>query len=339
VGEKTRLAGIERLVAEAESSRSRTQVLADRAAAVLFYVAVGAAVLTCVVWLFVVEDAGDAITRTITVLVISCPHALGLAIPLVIALSTSLSARQGILVRDQLALERMREVDTVLFDKTGTVTRGTHVVTGVAAVGGAKDGLLRLAGAVESQSEHPLARAIADAARERTAIPLVSEFQAMAGRGVVATVEGSEVAVGGPALLRERGLEPPAQLAEQTKAWAEHGAAVLHVLQDGQVIGAIPLEDEARPESAEAVEALHERGIRVAMITGDARQVADAIARDLEIDEVFAEVLPRGQGRPSAPAPGARSCRGHGRRWGERRARARSGRRRDRHRSGYRRGD
>ncbi|CAA9553279.1 MAG: Lead, cadmium, zinc and mercury transporting ATPase; Copper-translocating P-type ATPase [uncultured Thermomicrobiales bacterium] len=292
VGEATALAGIQRLVEQAQQSRSRAQALADRFAAALFYIAVGAGIVTFTVW-SLLGEVDTAVTRTVTVLVISCPHALGLAIPLVIALSTSLSARQGILVKDRLALERMRLVDTVLFDKTGTLTRGEHAVTGIAAIDGDEDGLLRLAAAVEADSEHPLARAIVGAAEARhLAIPGASAFRATSGRGVEATVEGRAVAVGGPVLLRERGISVPDALTEQTGPWAQRGAAVLHVIADGQPIGALALEDDIRPESREAVDALHRANVRVVMITGDARQVAEAVARDLGIDEVFAEVLP-----------------------------------------------
>jgi Cu2+-exporting ATPase len=226
------------------------------------------------------------------VLVISCPHALGLAIPLVIALATSLSARQGILVRDRLSLERMRVVNTVLFDKTGTLTRGEHAVTGIVAVDGDEEGLLLLAGAVERESEHPVARAITAAARRRGNVPATSGVRALPGRGVVATVDGDEVAVGGPALLRERGLEPSPELIRQTARFRDRGASVLHVVRAGEILGALALEDEARGESRQAVARLREQGLAVAMITGDAQQVAEAVARDLGIDEVFAEVLP-----------------------------------------------
>jgi P-type Cu2+ transporter len=295
VGEETTLAGIRRLVEEAQSSSSRAQSLADRAAALLFYVATAAGVITLVVWL-ALGQAGRAIENTVTVLVISCPHALGLAIPLVIAISTALSARNGILVKDRLALERMRTVDTVLFDKTGTLTRGEHAVAGVAVAEvfqGGEEALLRLAGAVEADSEHPLARAIVAAAEETGATyPAAEDFRSLTGRGVEAEVEGSAVAVGGPSLLRERGLEEPADLVEAVDGWKARGATVLHVVRDGRIAGALALEDEVRPESKEAVEALHEQGIRVVMITGDAHQVAEAVAADLGIDEVFAEVLP-----------------------------------------------
>ena len=294
VGDETALAGIERLVAEAQTSRSRTQAIADRAAALLFYIAVGAAVVTFAVWALL-GDAEAAVIRTVTVLVISCPHALGLAIPLVIAIATSLSARNGILVKDRLSLERSRLVDVVLFDKTGTLTRGEHVVTDVA--GADHDAVLAQAAAVEVESEHPLARAIVGAARERAPIPAASGFRAMSGRGVEASVNGTRLAVGGPSLLRERGVEVPDDLREQTEPWRARGAAVLYLLRAGTVVGALALEDRVRPEAREAVDRLHELGIRVAMITGDARQVADSVAAELGIDEVFAEVLPEDKER------------------------------------------
>ncbi len=292
VGDDTALAGIQRLVEEAQTSRSRSQVLADRFAAGLFYVAVTAAAVTFLVWAGV-GDVDAAVERTITVLVIACPHALGLAVPLVIAVSTSLSARQGILVKDRLALERMRVGDTVLFDKTGTLTLGRHAVTDVAAADGESEAaVLALAAAAEADSEHPVARAIVSAAAERGDVPRAREFRAVPGRGVEASVDGARVSVGGPALLRERGAGVPAALEERTRPWEERGASVLHVLRDGAVVGAVALEDEIRPESREAVAGLHEQGFRVVMITGDARRVADAVAADLAIDEVFAEVLP-----------------------------------------------
>jgi Cu2+-exporting ATPase len=294
VGDDTALAGIQRLVAEAQASRSRAQALADRAAALLFYVASAAGVITFVVWMLA-GDADDAVERTVTVLVIACPHALGLAIPLVISLSTAIAAKAGILVKDRLALERMREVNAVLFDKTGTLTRGQHVVTGVAVLpdSGLSDAtLLGVAAATESDSEHPLARAIVSAARARGPVPAASGFRSMTGRGVEATVDGHAVAVGGPALLRERGLDVPAALRERLELWKERGAAVLYVVRDDDVVGALALEDEIRPESLEAVRALHGLGSQVVMITGDAQQVADAVGRDLGVDEVLAEVLP-----------------------------------------------
>jgi P-type Cu2+ transporter len=290
VGEQTALAGIRRLVAQAQASGSRAQALADRAAGLLFWFALGAGLVTLVVWLALGEP-DQAVERTVTVLVIACPHALGLAIPLVIAISTGLAARNGILVKDRLALERMRTVDAVLFDKTGTLTSGKPQVTGVAAVDGDPDGLLALAGAVEADSEHPLARAIVAAARARGTLPPATGFRSMTGRGVQAQVEGASVAVGGPALLRQLGLDEPEDLAGELEAWRRRGATVLFVVRD-KVAGALSLEDAVRPESREAVEGLHRLGKRVVMLSGDARQVAEAVAAELGVDEVLAEVLP-----------------------------------------------
>jgi P-type Cu2+ transporter len=293
VGDDTTLAGIQRMVEAAQESRSRAQVLADRAAALLFYVAVAAGAITAVVWVALGQPA-FAIDRTVTVLIIACPHALGLAIPLVTAISTGTSARAGILVKDRLALEQMRTVDAVLFDKTGTLTRGEHQVAGVAAADGVTEGdVLAWAGAVEADSEHPLAHAIHAHARDHLGdLPSATGFRSMTGRGVEADVDGATVAVGGPALLRERDLEVPDDLAKATQAWRDRGAAILHVVRDGAVVGAISLEDQVREVSRQAVAQLHDAGVQVMMITGDARQVADAVAAELGIDEVFAEVLP-----------------------------------------------
>ena len=293
IGEDTALGGIQRLVSEAQESGSRAQALADRAAALLFYVAIVSAVLTAGVWL-ALGDPDQALTRTITVLIIACPHALGLAIPLVIALSTALAARNGILVKDRLALERMRTVDTILFDKTGTLTAGSHIVTGVSARDGDADRLIAVAAAVEADSEHPLGRAIIRKADQAgLAVPEANGFEAMTGTGVHATVEGHDVAVGGPALLRNRNLELPHDLKERTEQWEARGAAVLHVIEQGSITGSFALEDEIRSESADTIAALHDRNIEGVMITGDSQAVADHVAEQLEIDEVFAEVLPQ----------------------------------------------
>jgi len=298
IGEQTALAGIQRLVTEAQQSRSRAQTLADRFAAWLFYIAVAAGVLTMIAWL-ALGDIDEAITRAVTVLVISCPHALGLAIPLVIAISTATAASNGILVKDRLALERMRDVDIVLFDKTGTLTRGAHAVAGVmAAPGMSENALVSLAAAVERDSEHPLARAIVAYASDRELpIPTAQDFRAHAGRGVSATVNGSTVIVGGPAIVRERNLRIPGELQHAVDEWERRGAAVLSVVQDDRIVGAFALEDQIRPESLEAVEALHDRNVRVVMITGDAQPVADTVAEKLGIDEVFAQVLPEDKDR------------------------------------------
>jgi Cu2+-exporting ATPase len=293
VGEATALSGIMRLVAAAQASASRAQALADRAAALLFYVAVAAGAIT-LAWWWVSGEPEEAMVRTATVLVIACPHALGLAIPLVIAISTSLGARHGLLVKDRLALERTRELDVVIFDKTGTLTRGEPVVAAMAAAPGVdEDELLSLAAAVEADSEHPLARAVVRAAQERgVAQPSAEGFEAITGRGARASVGGRAVAVGGPRLLGDLGLQTPEQLVSTSEAWAAEGRTVLHVVAGGRVVGMLALEDEVRPESAEAVERLHGLGLRVAMITGDAQAVADSVARRLGIDEVAAQVLP-----------------------------------------------
>lgn len=296
-GGDTALAGIQRMVADAQESSSRAQALADRAAALLFWFALISALITAVVWT-TIGSPDDAVVRTVTVLVIACPHALGLAIPLVIAISTERAAKSGVLIKDRMALERMRTIDVVLFDKTGTLTEGAHAVTGVAATAGVTEGeLLALAAAAEADSEHPVARAIVAAA---AAHPEASRrqiratgFSAASGRGVRAIVDGAEILVGGPNMLREFNLTTPAELTDTTSAWTGRGAGVLHIVRDGQIIGAVAVEDKIRPESRAAVKALQDRGVKVAMITGDAQQVAHAVGQDLGIDEVFAEVLPQ----------------------------------------------
>ncbi len=291
VGEGTALSGIMRLVEAAQASASRAQALADRAAALLFYVALAAGTVTLVTW-WALGDPEGALVRTATVLVIACPHALGLAIPLVIAISTSLGARNGLLVKNRMALEKARNLDLVIFDKTGTLTKGEPVLAGVTAAPGIDEAeLLRLAAAVEADSEHPLARAIVRGARDRGIEPATATaFEALAGRGARATVDGRTVAVGGPRLLAELGIPAPAP--RDTERWAAAGASVLHVLIDGRVAGSLALEDEIRPESREAVERLHALGVRVAMITGDSLAVADSVAARLGIDEIAAQVLP-----------------------------------------------
>ncbi|WP_104119184.1 heavy metal translocating P-type ATPase [Arthrobacter sp. B1805] len=297
VGADTTLAGIQRLVAEAQASSSRAQALADRAAALLFYFALGAGILTFIAWTLL-GSPDDAVIRTVTVLVIACPHALGLAIPLVIAISTERAAKAGVLIKNRIALERMRTVDVVLFDKTGTLTEGKHAVTATTTITGVSEAeLLALAAAAEADSEHPVARAIVTAARTNPAATSLSYtgtgFSSMTGRGVRATVNGHEVAVGGPNMLAELGLATPSDIAGTVQEWVGRGASVLHVIRDEQVIGAVRLEDKVREESRAAVKALQARGVKVAMITGDARQVADVVGRELGIDEVFADVLPQ----------------------------------------------
>ncbi len=289
VGDDTALAGIQRLVTEAQNSSSRAQRLADVAAGWLFWFALGSAAVTAVVW-GLIGQPEQAVVRTITVLVIACPHALGLAIPLVVSIATERAARGGVLVKDRLALESMRTVGAVLFDKTGTLTKGEPTVTAIASTEGrAKDDVLALAAAAESDSEHPLARAIVDAARRRgLSVPASSDFTSSPAVGVTATVNDRVVRVGGPRLLEETG---EAELPE-SGPWREEGAIILHVVVDGAVVGALALADEIREESRQAVDALHALGIQVVMITGDAEAVASSVARELGIDRVFAGVRP-----------------------------------------------
>jgi P-type Cu2+ transporter len=293
VGEQTALSGIMRLVAAAQASGSRAQALADRAAALLFYIAVAAGTLTFAYW-WLAGDREHALIRTATVLVIACPHALGLAIPLVIAISTAIGAKNGLLVKDRLALERARQLDVVIFDKTGTLTRGAPILSGTAAVTGINEKeMLGLASAVESDSEHPIAKAIVSGAGRRgLKLQSAAGFEALPGRGTRATVDGQSVAVGGPRLLADMKTNIPPELNQAVNSWMSEGRTVLYVLRDGAMIGTLAVEDEIRPESAQAVKALHELDVSVAMITGDAQAVADSVARRLGIDDVEAQVLP-----------------------------------------------
>jgi Cu2+-exporting ATPase len=286
VGDGTAFSGIMRMVAAAQSSSSRAQALADRAAAILFYVALSAAAITFAFW-WIDGDRAGALVRTATVLVIACPHALGLAIPLVIAISTSIGARNGLLVKDRIALERARNLDVMIFDKTGTLTKGQPALAAVSAADETE--VLRLAASVEADSEHPLARAIVAGAKARGIEPVAATaFESLAGRGARAKVNGRDVSVGGPRLLADLGLKAdPA-----TETWSREGRTVLHVVAGGKVIGALAVEDEIRPESAEAIKRLHAMGLKVAMITEDAQAVADSVAKRLGIDEVAAQVLP-----------------------------------------------
>ena len=288
VGDDTALAGIQRLVAAAQSSSSRAQRIADRAAAWLFWFALLAGVITAVAWtLLGLPD--QAVVRTITVLVIACPHALGLAIPLVVSIATERAARGGVLVKDRLALESMRTVTTVLFDKTGTLTKGQPSITGLHPVSLDEDEVLTLAASAEADSEHPLARAIVTAAEHRgLQLRPATDFASSPAVGVSATVSGHHIQVGGPTLLDQHGVAELA-VAEQ---WRGEGAIILHVLVDGVVAGALKLADEIRDESRAAVRALHERNVEVVMITGDAEAVAASVAAELGIDRYFAGVRP-----------------------------------------------
>jgi Cu2+-exporting ATPase len=293
VGEGTALSGIMRLVAAAQASGSRAQALADRAAAILFYVAIASGAITMAYW-WLAGDRAHALIRTATVLIIACPHALGLAIPLVIAISTSLGAENGLLVKDRLALEVARSLEVVIFDKTGTLTRGVPGLAGVAATTTTNESeLLSQAAAVEANSEHPLAKAIVAAAKKRNLqIPHAVAFEEMPGRGAQASINDRSIVIGGPRLVSETRVIIPPQVENVATAWASEGKTVLYVVAEGQLLGALSLEDEIRPESKEAVTELHRLGIRVAMITGDSRKVADSVGRRIGIDEVAAEVLP-----------------------------------------------
>ena len=310
-GEETTLAGIMQLVEEAQQSKSQTQVLADRAAGWLFYVAVAAAVVTAIAWTFAVSFNATVIERVVTVLVIACPHALGLAIPLVVAINTSLAARNGMLVRDRIAMEDARNLNAIIFDKTGTLTEGEHGVVDMATVDSVVESrcaasvnrdstsdvdeneALALAAAVESDSEHMIARAIREAAAERDlTLPEATDFEAIKGRGVRANVDGNEVYVGGPNLLTQLDSEIPTHLQRFADEAGKNAQTVVYLGREGALIAAFAMADVIREESYRVVEALHDLGIEVAMLTGDSRDVAGAVAAELGIDTVFAEILP-----------------------------------------------
>lgn len=293
-GEETTLSGIMRLVADAQQSKSRAQHLADRAAQMLTGVAVAAGIVTLVTWQFIGAPLDFAIVRTVTVLVIACPHALGLAVPLVVAISTTLGAQNGLLVRDRRGLEEARNLDVVVFDKTGTLTLGEFRVVDLAVAEGlSEEEALRIAAGVEVESEHPIARGIVSTARERgVAKSSVDGFRAITGKGVAATVDGQEYFVGGPALLEAEAASVPTALREAADRAATRGQAAIYLLRGGDALAVFVVADAIREESREAVNALHERGVQVAMLTGDAQAVADAVAEELGIDTVFAEVLP-----------------------------------------------
>ncbi len=293
-GDETALAGIMRLVASAQASRSRAQDLADRAARLLTFVAIGSAVVTAGAWTLLGAEWTYTVERVVTVLVIACPHALGLAIPLVIAISTTLGARSGLLIRDRRGLEEARLLDIVVFDKTGTLTLAEHRVVEATTDGGMpRSEALGLAAAVERDSEHPVARALLLAAEaENVDVPRATEFLAVPGRGVKATVSGRAVEVGGPALLEQAGLEVPTGLREAAGRAAHAGRSSVYLVDGGVVRALFAIADAVRPESREAVEQLQAAGIEVVMLTGDAEPVARAIAAELGIDRVLAGVLP-----------------------------------------------
>jgi P-type Cu2+ transporter len=293
-GNETALAGIMRLVEQAQQSKSSTQLLADRAAGWLFYAALGVAILTAVGWLAATGFHLQVVERVVTVLVIACPHALGLAIPLVVAITTTLGARNGVLIRNRLALETARNVDVVVFDKTGTLTEGKQGLAGMAVTTGADaNGTLALAAAIEGDSEHAVAKAIRQAAQEkRLALPQVGSFEALKGRGVRAEHAGSPVYMGGPALLEMLHLSLPEDLDNFSRKANQKGQTVIYLVDSNQAAAAFALADVIRPESREAVQRLHQIGKQVVLLTGDSQAVADAVAAELGIDQVFAQVLP-----------------------------------------------
>jgi Cu2+-exporting ATPase len=299
-GEKTALAGIMRLVEQAQLSKSRAQAVADRAAFFLTIVAIVSGALTLVAWLALrSSEPAFAVERMVTVLVIACPHALGLAVPLVIAISTTVGAQAGLLVRDRRGLEEARNLTTVVFDKTGTLTLGEHRVVDIATADGLPaDDALRLAAAIERDSEHPIARAIVKSAGERSlGIPASSDFNYVAGRGVTATVEGRTLAGGGPNLLKELGVDPEPSLRAAAERAASRGQSTIYLIEGNRAIAAFAVADAIRPESQEAIRRLHDEGIEVVMITGDSEAVAKAVAGELGIDQVLSQVLPEDKAR------------------------------------------
>lgn len=293
-GEDTKLSGIMRLVAEAQTSKSRAQNLADRAARILTGVAIFSGLLTLIVWQFIGMPIDFTIVRMVTVLVIACPHALGLAIPLVVAISTTLGAMSGLLIRDRLGLEEARNLDTVIFDKTGTLTLGEFRVVETATGNElSEDEALRIAAGVEAESEHPIARGIVKTAEYRNIdVPAADQFKAIKGKGVTARVDGREYHMGGPALLEGKGAEVPEALSDAAGKAADRGQAAIYLLRDNEVIAMFAVADAIREVSREAVKALQKRGIEVIMLTGDSQAVAEAVAKEIGIDTVFAEVLP-----------------------------------------------
>jgi Cu2+-exporting ATPase len=293
-GEKTMLVGIMRLVEEAQQSRSNAQALADRAASYLTYVALGVAILTFIVWSIVQGINDTTLQYVVTTLVVACPHALGLAIPLVIAISTTLSARNGILVRDRMALEQARNLSVVVFDKTGTLTKGEQGVVGIVTEAGVREEeALALAASVEGDSEHIIARALREAAQARSvAIETAHNFQAIPGRSVEAQVYGRTLYVGGPRLLEDQQVALSDAVKNEVQQWGARGQTVVYLLEDARFLAAFTLADVIRPESREAIRALKEQGVHVAMLTGDSVDVANWVGKELQIDEIFAQVVP-----------------------------------------------
>jgi Cu2+-exporting ATPase len=293
-GDETALAGIMRLVEQAQQSKSNTQILADKAAGWLFYIALAVAALTAVAWTIGVGFNVEVIARVATVLVIACPHALGLAVPLVVAITTAMGAQNGILVRDRLALEQARLINTVIFDKTGTLTLGEFGVVSIATNDGwSSERALGLTAAIEGDSEHTIASGIRRSADVRgLKLPEVTNFEAIKGRGVRASSNGSTYHIGGPRMLEFLNIDLSDTLISLKKQADSRGQSVVYLIKADQAVAAFALADVIRPESKDAIDKLHEMGVEVAMLTGDSQAVAKAVADELGIDQVFAEVLP-----------------------------------------------
>ncbi len=292
VGDETKLSGIMRLVAEAQESKSRSQLLADKAAQMLTGVAISVALITLVAWQLVGMDIDFTVVRVVTVLVIACPHALGLAVPLVVAISTTLGASSGLLIRDRRGLEEARNLNAVIFDKTGTLTLGEFRVVSIDTDENlSEEEALRIAAGIEAESEHPIAQGIVKSADERDIdYPDARDFQNITGKGVVATIDGTEYQMGGPAMVE--GVDVPDNLRQAADVAGDNAQTAIYLIEGGSALAVFAVADAIREESYEAVHALHERGIEVAMLTGDSQAVADSVARELGIDTVFAEVLP-----------------------------------------------
>ena len=290
-GEQTALAGIIRMVREAQRSKSRTQILADKAAGWLFYLALGVAVLTAIAWTLAIGFDLFTLQRVVAVLVIACPHALGLAVPLVVAITTTSAAQNGILVRDRLALEAAREIDVIIFDKTGTLTKGEQGVVGIKTISDIdEENALTLTATVEVDSEHIIASALRKAAQEKNLrLQAISDFEALKGRGIHARSNSRDVWVGGPRLLELLNMEPDKEIVDFARSAGSKGQTVVYLVEEKRVIAAFALADVIRPESYEAVKKLKEMSIQVAMLAGDSQEVAKAVAEELGIDRYFAK--------------------------------------------------
>ncbi len=293
VGENTALAGIMRLVEEAQKSQSRAQTLAQRAAFYLTMIAIGAGILTLIGWLVFARSLPDAVRNTVTVLVIACPHALGLAVPLVIAISTTLSARNGLLVRQRLALESAKDLNYIIFDKTGTLTKGEQGVVDIATSSLSREEALSIAAGLEGDSEHVIGQAIRRYAQEQGVRPApVSTFESLAGRGVKAAVYGTTYSIGGPRLLEQQGWNVPEALRAAAQKAENAGQSVIYLANEQGILALFAIADVIREESRQAVQQLHDLGLKVAMLTGDSEAVGRAVAEELKIDTYFAQVLP-----------------------------------------------